>query len=158
MNFNVQLWDKLKLADVLANRNAGTFKVSLHYYMKLKITAVVQVISQDSSSLGWQHLLLVTVNLPELPECATIKSRSMKLATLQFIQNSLEVSSSHLFGIYQKSSNYNGSKNIPIFRFINSLTFKFQHMEVYITRTYTSKKNQTTPPCKIFPETPSIEE
>lgn len=157
MIFNIHLWDKLKLADVLANRNIGTFKVSLHYYMKLKITVVVQVIFQDSSALGWQHLL-VAVNLPELPECATIKSRSMKLATLQFIQNSLEVSSSHLFGIYQKSSNYNGSKNIPIFRFINSLTFKFQHMEVYIIRTHTSKKNQTIPACKIFPETPSIEE
>lgn len=125
--------------------------------MKLKITVVVQFISQDGSALGRQHFL-VAVYLPELPERATIKSQSVKLATLQFLQNSLKVSSSHLFGMYQKSSNYNGSKNIPVFRFINSLIFKFQHIEAYIIRTHTSKKNQTTPVCKIYPETPSIEE
>lgn len=42
--------------------------------MKLKSTVVLQLISQDGSTSGWQHPHTATVNLPKLSEHVTIKS------------------------------------------------------------------------------------
>jgi len=105
--------------------------------MKLKSIVVLQLLFQDGSTLGWQHPDTATVNLPELSECVTIKSWFMEVDILQFLQNTLEVSSSQLSltCIRQKCSNYNGFQNIPIFTFSQSFQ-KFRHTEIQIIRMY----------------------
>lgn len=59
----------------------------------------------------------ITVDLPELSECVTMKSWFMKLDIFQFLQNTLEVFSSQhsLTYIRHQCSNYSGFKNIPNF-------------------------------------------
>lgn len=133
---NLLAWEnpleKNKLADLWASSNTRTVEISFHYYMKLKFIAVLQFISQGSSTLGWQHPLLATVSLPELLGCATIKSQSMKLDTLQFLQNSLEVSLPHPSLTYIRSVAIIIVSKTSLS--LHSLLL-FQHAKLYILRT-----------------------